>query len=181
MNPTPDTVFSAPPPRRGPAAWLGQAVLYALFAATIGVFSTWPPYRHLADDAALIKLSFSHPGKIIGECRQRSAEELAKIPAHLRAAQDCPRERSPVAVRIVLDGADLYADSLAPRGMSRDGAAVVYQRFPVKAGRHTLGVDINDDVNVKGPMYHRDAELTLEPGRVVLIDFIAEKGGIVIR
>ena len=31
-------------------AWAGQAALYALFALALGVFSHWPPYRHLPDD-----------------------------------------------------------------------------------------------------------------------------------
>jgi len=35
---------------RGWAAWLGQAVLYGLFALFIGVFSHWPVYEHLAPD-----------------------------------------------------------------------------------------------------------------------------------
>ena len=38
--------------RTGPASWLGQALLYGLFAALIGVFSRWPPYQHLAPDRA---------------------------------------------------------------------------------------------------------------------------------
>jgi len=46
-----------------PLAWLGQAALYGLFALAIGVFSAWPPYRQLAGDHALIKVSFHHQGK----------------------------------------------------------------------------------------------------------------------
>jgi hypothetical protein len=46
-----------------PKAWLAQILLYGLFAAIIGTFSGWPKYRHLADDKALVKLSFSHTGK----------------------------------------------------------------------------------------------------------------------
>jgi hypothetical protein len=30
-----------------PLAWIGQALLYGVFALFIGVFSSWPPYRHL--------------------------------------------------------------------------------------------------------------------------------------
>ena len=52
-------------------AWLGQALLYALFALIIGYFSNSPAYRHLPADQALIKLSFSHQGKLISECRRR--------------------------------------------------------------------------------------------------------------
>src|SRR5690606_34997690 len=68
-----------------------QAVLYALFAIFIGYFSTSPTYRHLEDDQALLRISFRHPGKLAADCRTRTAEELAKLPVHLRAEQDCDR------------------------------------------------------------------------------------------
>ena len=57
------------PTRLGPRAWLGQLLLYGLFALTIGVFSQWPHYRHLQADEALIKLSFTRVGKPVGDCR----------------------------------------------------------------------------------------------------------------
>ena len=82
-----------------PSAWLGQVVLYALFALVIGVFSRWPVYQHLGSDQALIKLSFTHAGKPLGDCRRQSAAELAKLPPNMRAPMKCPRERSPVRSR----------------------------------------------------------------------------------
>ncbi len=82
----------------------GQVVLYALFAATIGFFSSYPRYRHLAHDQALLKLSFSHPGQLVSECRRRTQEELAALPPNMRNPLDCPRERSPVTVQLALDG-----------------------------------------------------------------------------
>ena len=69
-----------------PAAWIGQGLLYALFALAIGTFSTWPAYRHLPADQALIKLSFTHHGKRVLECRQLSPAELAKLPPKIGRA-----------------------------------------------------------------------------------------------
>ena len=63
-----------------PAAWIGQGLLYSLFAIAIGTFSTWPAYRHLPADQALIKLSFIHHGKLVSECRKLSEAELARLP-----------------------------------------------------------------------------------------------------
>ncbi|MGZ8716882.1 MAG: hypothetical protein ACXWYO_07200, partial [Gaiellaceae bacterium] len=88
----------------GPVAWVGQALLYGLFALLIGVFSQWPPYRHLAEDQALIKVSFSHHGKPVSDCRPLTAAELAKLPPNMRAPVKCPRERSPVTVEVDLGG-----------------------------------------------------------------------------
>ena len=128
-----------------PISWIGQGLLYALFALIIGFFSNWPPYRHLAPDQALIKLSFSHHGKPVAECRQRSPEELAKLPPNMRAPMDCPRERSPVTVEIDLDGAPAFRHVAAPSGLSSDGASTVYQRFLVAAGEHRVAVRLKDD------------------------------------
>ena len=42
---------------RTPLAWAGQVLLYGLFALVVGVFSRWPPYRHLDADKALITIT----------------------------------------------------------------------------------------------------------------------------
>lgn len=165
-------------------AWLrygGQGVLYVLFAAFIGYFSTAPVYRHLAPDQGLLRLSFRHPGQFITDCRARSAEELARLPPQLRAQMDCPRERSPVHVRVELDGKLLYDETFQPAGLRRDGAASGYRRLPIAAGDHRLRVQFNDDVRVKGFNHEGERRLTVVPGQVVLIDFIPDQGGVVIR
>ena len=155
-----------------------QVLLYAAFAAVIGYFATSPPYRHLPPDQALIKLSFSHSGKLLAECRQRSPEELAKMPPNMRTPMDCRRERSPVAIEIDLDGKPLFRHIAPPSGLSKDGASTVYQRFTLPAGAHQLAVRFSDDVNKKEFGYQRAETVTLAPGKVLVIDFDAEKGGI---
>ncbi len=159
----------------------GQAVLYALFAGFVGYFSTAPAYRHLEEGQGLLRLSFSHPGQFVADCRARTPEELAKLPPQLRAQQDCPRERSPVRVRVELDGAPLYDESFAPAGLRRDGAASGYRRLPIAAGEHQLRVQVNDDQRIQGFTHEREQAVTVRPGQVVLIDFAGEQGGVLIK
>ena len=118
----------------GPWAWLGQLLLYGLFALAIGVFSQWPRYHHLKPDQALIKLSFTHAGKPVGDCRPMSKEELARLPPNMRAPTFCPRERSPVIVEVELGGVKVLERSAAPSGLSKDGASAMYARLVVPAG-----------------------------------------------
>lgn len=158
-----------------------QALAYAAFAVVIGYFSTFPRYQHLAPDEALLRLSFKHPGKPVGECRERTAEELAKLPPHLRNKIECPRERSPVRAVVELDGKPLYDEVFRPAGLKRDGAAAGYRRLAIPAGRHTLTVGFNDDVRAKGFTFERSATVDVKPGQVVLIDLVSDKGGVVIR
>jgi hypothetical protein len=163
------------------AAWVGQAVLYALFALFIGVFSRWPTYHHLGPDQALIKLSFTHTGKPVGDCRPLSADELAKLPPNMRAPMKCPRERSPVTVEVDIGGVPAMRRVLAPSGLSRDGASAVYQRLQVAAGEQRIAVRLNDDARQAGFTHQRDETVTLAPAQILVIDFDAEQGGITLR
>jgi hypothetical protein len=163
------------------AKYVVQALLYGAMAVIIGYFSTSPAYQHLPDGAALLRLSFSHPGKLKADCRKRTSDELAKIPASMRVELDCPRERSPVAVRIALDGRTLIDETFPPSGWHKDGAASAYRRIPIQAGRHQLLAQFNDDARVPGFNYVREELIDIRAGQIVLIDFTAERGGIVLR
>lgn len=158
-------------PATTPAAWIGQGLLYALFALIIGVFSSWPPYRHLASDQALIKLSFSHTGKPVADCLRQSPEELAKLPPNMRAPVRCGRERSPIVVELDVDGAPAVRHSAQPSGLSKDGASSVYQRIQVGAGAHNIVVRLKDDARSAGFDHVREARVTLKPAQIVVIDF----------
>lgn len=160
--------------------YVGQAILYFLFGAFVVYFSTEPPYRHLDADDGLLRLSFRHPGKIVADCRKRTPEELEKLPPQLRTEMDCARERSPVKVRVDLDGRTLLDRVYEPAGLRHDGASSGYFRMPIPIGEHTLDVQFNDDVRVEGFNYERRHTVDVKPGQVVLIDFVEDKG-VVIR
>ena len=160
--------------------FLAQALLYVPFMALIGYFSTSPSYRHLPSDQALIRLSLAHAAQRIGECRERTPEELAKLPPNMRAQRVCPRERADVAVELEMDGAPLYRIVAPPSGLGKDGAATVYRRLAVKAGSHRFRARLSD--NVRGEFnYSADRVAEIGAGRVLLIDFNAAQGGFLFR
>ncbi len=168
-------------PKLGPAAWAGQVLLYALFALAIGVFSRWPLYHPIDPGQALIKLSFTRVGKPVGDCRKPSAEEQAKLPPKMRAPEICPRERSPITVQVDVDGKRALERIAAPTGLSKDGAAAVYERLLVPAGERRIAVRLSDDVRARDKPYLREASVQLAPGQVLVIDFDAGKGGITLQ
>lgn len=167
--------------RPTPAAWAGQVALYALFALVIGVFSRWPSYHPLAPGEALIKVSFSHTGKPVSECRKQTPEELAKLPPNMRAPMVCPRERSPVTIEVDVGGRPVVRRVAPPSGLAHDGASALYVRVPVAAGEQRIAVRLNDDARHPGFTYQRDATVNLGAAQVLVIDFDAEKGGITLR
>lgn len=160
--------------------FLAQALLYVPFMALVGYFSTGPAYRHLDPGEALVRLSFSHAGSRVSECRKRTPEELAKLPPNMRAPLDCPRERSPVMVELEMDGELVYRSVAAPSGLRRDLASTVYWRRAVSAGKHRFTARLKDqregDFN-----YVKEIAVTLEPGRVLVIDFNPAQGGFIFR
>lgn len=161
-------------------SWTLQALCYGAFVAVVGYFATSPPYEHLPAGQALVKVSFQHAGERKEACRERSPEELAKLAPNMRAASVCPRERVPLEVAIDLDGKPLFATTLPPRGLAKDGAATVYHRVAVPAGTHKVVARMRD---TPAPGFGHVAERTVDlaPGRVLVIDFDAKEGGWVFR
>src|SRR5215510_6882473 len=94
-----------------------QLLLYVPLMALLGFFSTQPRFTHIPEIMALLRLSFSHAGERKQECKQRTPEELAKLPPNMRALQDCPRERSAVTVELELDSERIYSGEIAPGGL----------------------------------------------------------------
>jgi hypothetical protein len=161
--------------------WGGQILLYVAFAATLATFSHWPRYQHLAPQLALIKVSFTHQGQLLGKCEAQTPEELAKLPPNMRAPTRCPRERSPVTVEVDVDGVLAHRQTAQPSGLSRDGAAAVYKRFEVPAGTHRIAVRLKDDANTAGFDYVVDEVVTLKPAEILVIDFDAGNHRITLR
>jgi len=160
--------------------YLSQAVLYGAFVAAIGYLSTSPTYVHLPPDEALVKLSFTHAGARKEPCRVRTAEELAKLAPNMRAQTVCPRERVPVAVEVTLDGKPLFSVVAPPSGFARDGASTVYRRIAVPAGTHTVAARLSDAPD-RTFDHHVETTVSLQPGRVLVIDFDAAQGGFLFR
>jgi hypothetical protein len=160
-----------------PLAILGQLLAYAAFMGLIGYFAAAPAYAPFPSDRAQIKLSFRHTGLPKLECRRLTPEEIAKLSPNMRRAVDCPRERLPLAVEIELDEKLLYAASLPPTGIWKDGSSKVYQTFSVAPGRHKLVARLRDSRRTEGFDHERSAPIELRPRQNFVIEFRADRGG----
>lgn len=155
---------------------LSLVLCYGVFFALVGYFSNSPAYQRYDGEQAMIKLSFQHAGKIIGECRERNAEEVAQLPANMRIVKVCPRERSPLQLELLIDEEMIYSKKLAPRGLRNDGMSSVYVRIPVKAGQMRLRVQMKDHVEQVTYPYRLERHLTVKPAQVLVIDFDSQAG-----
>jgi hypothetical protein len=171
---TPVHAFSLPKPVR----YGLQVLAYAAFAVFLGYFSTSPSYRLRGDDDAILKLSFSHSSQLVQACRERSAAELAKLAPNMRTKMDCPRERAPVVVELMMDDKPLYHITTQPAGLHKDGAATVYRRLTLPAGNHRFVARLAD-----GPdgafRFTQTQDVVLKPGQILVVDFLGSEGGFV--
>ena len=153
-----------------------QLALYAPLMAILAYCSTEPRFSAVAPGDALVRVSFIHATQRKEACRERSAEELAKLAPNMRASLDCPRERSPLLIEVELDGKVVLHREVQPSGLRRDGNAVIYERMALPAGRHRIIARLRDRAE-GGFNYVRDATLDLPAGRALIIDFNAARGG----
>ena len=161
-----------------PLRYALQALAYLAFAAVLGYFSTAPAHRLRADNEAVLKLSFTHSARLAHACRERSESELAKMAPNMRTKMDCPRERSVLKVELDMDGKLLYRIDAPPAGLKRDGAATVYRRLAIPAGRHRFRARLAD-----GPdgefRFNGESAVDLAPGQVLVVDFAVDGSGFV--
>ena len=165
-----------------PLQYISQGLFYALFMGVIGYFATLPTYTHLLPDETLIKLSFRHAGQHVGECRERTPEEMAKLPEYQRKGGTtvCPRGRSDVTVELEMDGKRLYHEVLVPTGLAHSSNANIYRRILVKAGVHTMKARLKDRPGEEYN-YTREETVNLAAGRIMVIDFKAATGGFIFK
>jgi hypothetical protein len=157
-----------------------QALFYLAIAAVIGLFSLWPPVVHFPAEQSQIKLSLAHGADRKEECRQRTAEELQQLAPNMRKKLDCPRERLPVWIEILVDGKSVYEASLPPTGLSGDGPSRVYARFTVPAGPRHLQLHLRDSARTEGYDFELDKVIELKPQQNLAVDFRPDMGGFIL-
>ncbi len=156
------------------------ALMRTLLLAALMVLGAFPAtaLEEKLDEKKALRLS--HAGKRKVECRRRTREELAKMPANMRASKECPRERWPVYVEMELDGKAIMGESARPKGLAKDGPSIFYRAFPVTAGTHGLSLSLRDKGDA-GTDYRKQQEIELAPGQVLAIEFDASKGGFILQ
>jgi len=156
---------------------LGQVVAFTLFALGIGYFSTSPSYTYFDPEMALIMVSFSHASEHKEECRRFTPEEIEALAPNMRRPMDCPRERLPLHVEIIMDGNTLISKSYNPTGLSKDGSTSVYESIPVKPGEHQLTAKLRDSNRQDGFDYESNVSFSLSPKEIFVIDFRKDRDG----
>lgn len=139
-------------------------------------FAANPSWRSFPKDTALLRVSFTHSGDRSASCRDRTPEELAKLPPNMRNAQVCDRRRPPITVQIEIDGKIIYTAEKPPSGLAGSGPSRVYERLLLPAGEHALTVRMRDNPKTEGFDYEATRDVVLKPAQSFVIDFRKEDG-----
>jgi hypothetical protein len=159
----------------------GQVAVFTAVLALVSMLSDWPRYGQIPPRSAVVKLSFTHVADRVSACRERTAEELAKLPPNMRSPLECSRKRGAVYVELDVDGQTIYRASLPPSGLSGDGPSRVYEKFVVPAGPHTVAVRMRDTSRSQGFDHVKSGEIVIASDQNFVIDFRRETAGFVFR
>jgi len=133
-----------PPHSKRRARPIAAAVTVSLALCGITFAFSNLPYRTPHSLQPELVVSFIHNGAIV-EPRKLTKEELAQRLPHMRAQVNVTRQRSPVRLRVHVDGRQVFENAYTPKGVSKDGPSVAVARLPVSAGVHEVRVEISDN------------------------------------
>ena len=171
----------AEPTRTTPLQFVAQALFFATAAAATGYLASRPQWVQFPSDSAQIKVSFAHGAKRKVPCRRFSAKEIAALPPSRRRPSNCPRERLPVVIELLLNDKLIYGAELPPSGIARDGPSRMYQKFVVPPGRHQITARLRDSRRPTGFDYEKTREIELSPLQNLAIDFRADQDGFIFK
>lgn len=153
-----------------PIRLLGQGVTWAALALLIAAFAQGPAFSPVPDGHGELKLSIARLSDRLEPCRQLTEEERQKLPPTRRAIEVCERERSPIWVRLNVDGETLTEQTIKPAGWHRDGRSYRLKFFTLPAGQYKLELALRDSPREDGYDMHKILELMLEPGDSALLE-----------
>ncbi len=103
--------------------------------------------------------------------------EIGGMGTNMHRGEIWPRERLPVYVELFLSDQPLFKAMLEPTGIAGDGAAQIYQRFPVPSGWHSIRARLRDSARQEGFDFESQVDVELALGEKFVIDFRSELGG----
>jgi hypothetical protein len=137
-------------PNRIAGLLAAAAVMAALLWA-----SNAPMTAH-GSNAAVLRLAWSARPERIEDCRQRSAEELAKLPQHMRQPLACEGTTAEYRLRVRIDGSLVTDRIVHGGGLRRDRRLYVFEEVALPPGEREIDIRF-DRVESGRPEHPADA------------------------
>jgi hypothetical protein len=120
----------------------GAAGLFAIALTAAIVALSRAPFTVTRDDQALLRVSWSGRPERIERCRERTDEELEKLPAHMRQRLECEGRSARYAVRVLRDDGVLSTDTVSGGGLRGDRSIHMLREYTVAPGLHAFAVEV---------------------------------------
>lgn len=159
---------------------LGQVAFTGLLFGAVAVLGQIPFGK--VPEEAYLRLALRTTEARIEICRDRTPEELAALPAHMRQPRACDRHAIPYRLRVRLDGETVVDEILSPRGARGDRPLVFDRRLAVEPGSATLAVSFAPTESASAgagaelaealalaKRHQLEQAVQLEAGRIVLV------------
>lgn len=112
-------------------------------AALVGVGAvTRLPLGARERAAAELRLSWRMRAEPERVCRIRTAEELARLPAHMREEEICERRSLPYRLKVTVDEAVLEDRQVVAAGAHGDRPLYVFERFTLQPGARAVRIEL---------------------------------------
>jgi ferredoxin len=176
QGPVGESLLAARPRWPSPARAAAVAVLLGAVSALTALLAAELPWRQLAPDMGVVRLSIRHATEPMVACKPLTPQQLAELKPNMRRPVDCPRERWPITVELERDGRLLYRGTHEPSGLWNDGAATMHRTFAVPAGPQALTVRMRDSGRDSGFDHVRSGVVNLGPGQNFVVEFETGSG-----
>ena len=167
----------------------GAALVTTAAAAGLAMLSAWP-LRSAAPDHALLRLDWRLRGDEAGDCLRPRAEDLEKLPAHMRNPDACLGGLPPYRLRLWVDEAVVLDEVVRGGGVREDRPLTVYRDLRVAPGARRLRATFVREARTLTPTegttrpptaLHLEANAHLQAGRVLLVVRRQDTGELVMR
>lgn len=169
--------------------------LLAVSATVLLAALSRAPQRTGADDAGLLRLSWSGQPERLEVCRTVTDEELARLPQHMRQSVVCEGRSADYRLHVEVDGAPVTNDTVTGGGLRRDRPVYLYREFPLTPGARTLSVrfERSDTAGLGQTATNAsrldalprslvlDTAITLAPRAVILVTYDADRQTLILR
>jgi hypothetical protein len=141
---------------------------------------------------AVLRLSWRATGERVEECRSATAEELQRLPAHMRQERICEGRVAPFHLVVRVDGRTRLADTVRAGGARADRPIYVFRELTLDPGAHEVIVEFSmarpagatsPDTSGRSfpPALALRTHVVSAPGEIVLVTYDADVRALVTR
>lgn len=178
---------AAPVSPRPPVARVAAGLVLAVAAAWGMVKVSRIEWAAGPDDAAQLRLAWRYRSEAVNECRRLTAEEIARLPVHMRREEECERGLRPYRLEVLVNGAVQADDTIHGAGARSDRPLYVYREFQLAPGRHAVVIRFTPVTSAPAPggsggsPPHLEGTIALERHQVALVTMGEDAQTLVVR